>query len=173
MITLTAYWNDRDSRYRLECTEAIQANALRTVGQINNLVAMFEEETGLKRDSCTSGWRPKSVNDATANAGKSSNHLTANAGDVGDNSTGEVGDCDRAFAQWCVNNPGKLAECGLWMEDPRWCAKWNEKAQRWDYWVHLQTVPPKSGKRIYIPSITPPKAPALIGQKPIPAMVKV
>ena len=173
MITEPEYWKDRESRYRLECTGEIRDNGLKTITCINELVALFEAETGLKRDKCTSGWRPKSVNDATANAGKASNHLTAKAGDIFDNATEADGDYDRAFAQWCVNNPQRLAECGLWMEDPRWCAFWNEKTNRWDYWVHLQTVPPKSGVRIYIPSITKPKAPALEGQKPPPERIRV
>lgn len=153
MINLTGYWNDRDSRYRLECTEAIQQNALKTVEAINRILAIFEEEMLVSRDVCTSGWRPKSVNDATANAAKTSKHLTAEAGDIED--------ADRAFAQWCVKNADVLAECGLWMEDPRWTPTW----------VHLQRVPPKSGKRIYIPSNAQQKAPALEGQKPIPGRI--
>ena len=172
MITITGYWNDRDSRYRAECTEVIQQNARKTVEAINRLLTVFEDEMLISRDVCTSGWRPQSVNDATANAAKTSKHLTAEAGDVGDNATDAAGDYDRAFAQWCVKNTDILDECGLWMEDPRWCAKWNEKTQQWDYWVHLQRVPPKSGKRIYIPSNTPPKAPALEGQKSIPERIR-
>jgi len=153
MINLTSYWNDRDSRYRMECTGIIRDNAQKTVDAVNRAISIFEEEMLISRDVCTSGWRPQSVNDATANAGKNSNHLTANAADIGDP--------DRAFAQWCVNHPDVLAECGLWMEDPRWTPTW----------VHLQRVPPKSGKRIYIPSNAPPKAPALEGQKPIPTRI--
>src|SRR3989304_1380665 len=154
MITMVSYWNDRDSRYRSEGTKTTQKNARRTVEQINRLLAVFEEDTGIIRDACNSGWRPKSVNDATANASKNSKHLTAEAGDISDP--------DRALAQWCVKNTAVMVECGLWAEDFRWTPTW----------VHLQRIPPKSGKRIYIPSNTPPKAPALEGQKPLPERIR-
>ena len=154
MITMVAYWNDRGSRYRSECTEIIQQNARKTVEQINRLLAVFEEEMLVSRDVCNSGWRPKTVNDATANTSKFSKHLTADAADISDP--------DRALAQWCVKNTAVMVECGLWAEDFRWTPTW----------VHLQRIPPKSGKRIYIPSNTPPKAPALEGQKPLPERIR-
>src|SRR4030042_1235773 len=130
MIPMVAYWNDRESRYRAECTEVIQQNARKTVEAINRLLTVFEGEMLISRDVCTSGWRPKSVNDATANAAKTSKHLTAEAGDIADP--------DRALAQWCVKNTDVLAECGLWIEDPRWTPTW----------VHFQRIPPKTGRRI-------------------------
>lgn len=155
MIDLHSYWLDRDTKYRLECTGAIRDNALKTVAATRKLLTLAEAETGLVWDTVTSGWRPKSVNDATANAAKGSNHLLALAVDIGDP--------DRTLAQWCVSNPDKLAECGIWIEDPRFTATW----------LHAQIVQPKSGKRIYIPSTKPPTAPALIGQKPIPVGLKL
>lgn len=153
MITLTEYWHDRESRFRMECTGEIRANAQKTVDAANKLLVMAEVD-GIVRCHVSSGWRPQSVNDATKNAAKGSNHLIARAVDIVD--------ADRRLAQWCVSYPEHLAACGLWMEDPRWCATW----------VHLQTVPPKSGKRIYIPNTKPPSAPELLGQKPIPAVVR-
>lgn len=152
MITEHSYWMDRDSRYRLEWTDTIKWAGRATVVAVNKLLAMAEVD-GIVRDTVSSGWRPQSVNDATANAAKTSKHLTAEACDILDP--------DRKLAQWCVNNPNKLAECGVWMEDPRWTPTW----------AHLQCVPPKSGKRIYIPSSAPPKAPALEGQKPLPERI--
>lgn len=155
MLTLEQYWNRRDINYVNDFTQQIAQSGINTVNKINKLLQMFTDETGLVRDEFSSGWRPKTVNDATSNASKLSNHITADAGDVKDP--------DRAFAQWCVLNPEKLAECGLWMEDPRYTPTW----------AHLQTVPPKSGKRIYIPSTAKPKAPALQGQSPLPYSLKV
>jgi len=61
-----------------------------------------------------------------------------------------------------VKNTAVMVECGLWAEDFRWTPTW----------VHLQRIPPKSGKRIYIPSNSPPKAPALEGQKPLPERIR-
>lgn len=54
-------------------------------------------------------------------------------------------DVDRRFASWCMAHPERLVAYGLHMEDPRWTPTW----------VHLQDVPPKSGKVIYIPSAAP------------------
>lgn len=153
MISLAIYFGDRESRYRLECTDAIHENAILTVACINAVLALAEKE-GIIREIVSSGWRPQSVNDATKNAAKNSKHLVANAGDIADS--------DRKLAQWCVSNPNKLAECGVWIEDPRWTPTW----------VHFQRVPPDSGKRIYVPNRKPPSAPALIGQKPVPTQVK-
>lgn len=154
MITEHSYWMDRDTRYRLEWTNEIQENGRRIVVAINSLLLIAEADTDESWNEMSSGWRPKSVNAKVKNASPLSNHLTAHAGDVLDP--------DRILAQWCVNHPDKLAECGLWMEDPRWTPTW----------VHLQDVPPKSGKRIYVPNTKPPLAPALEGQKPIPAFIR-
>ncbi len=170
MITLIQYWMGRDSKYRGEWTEEIQANGAETVERVNKLLALAEAD-GIVRDVVASGWRPAAVNEATSNSAAFSKHLFAMAGDVGDNAHESA--CDRALAQWCIINKQKLVLCELWMEDPRWCAKWNEKIQRWDYWCHFQTVPPGSGKRIYIPSMKPPAAPALIGQDDLPFRVRV
>lgn len=153
MITEKDYWMGRDEKYASECTDTIKRNASDTCKCINKLLAIASTEAGIVRNKMSSGWRPKSVNDATANAGKYSTHITAEGGDVQD--------LDRALAAWCVINPEKLAECGLWMEDPRWTPTW----------CHFQRKPPLSGKRIYIPSTKPAIAPALYGQKPIPNMV--
>ena len=165
MITLDAYWMGRDKMYPQVWTGQVQRSGAETVGRSNMLLAAYFQGTGRILDRVSSGWRPKVVNDATSNAGKTSNHITAEAIDVTDH--------DRAFAAWCVLNPKKLEECGLWMEDPRWCAKFDEKTDATYYWVHLQTVPPNSGKRIYRPSMAAPLAPALPGQKPLPFQPKI
>lgn len=155
MITLDAYWMGRHKKYPQVWTGQVQRSGAETVGRCNMLLAAYFQGTGRILDRVSSGWRPKVVNDATSNAGKTSNHITAEAIDVTDP--------DRAFAAWCMLNPKKLEECGLWMEDPRWTPTW----------VHLQTVPPNSGKRIYRPSMAAPLAPALPGQKPLPFQPKI
>lgn len=60
-----------------------------------------------------------------------SRHLEGNAADVLDQ--------DGAFNQWCIDNQKLLAEVGLWCET------------RVGPWQHLQRVPPKSGRRFFIP----------------------
>lgn len=59
-------------------------------------------------------------------------------------------DPHREFASWCIEHFTVLAEHGLHMEDARWTPSW----------VHLQSVPPKSGKTVYIPSNAPALAAA-------------
>ena len=160
MLTIQQYWNGREVNYAKDFTPQVARAGIETVSRINKLLQMCFDETGLVRNELSSGWRPKTVNDATSNAAKASNHITGDAGDVKDP--------DRALAQWCVLNPDKLATCGLWMEDPRWTFSANG-----NHWLHLQTLPPKSGKRIYIPSTAKPKGPALQGQSPLPYSLKV
>src|SRR3990167_8931000 len=138
MITLRTYWMGRDATHAEELTDEINRNARITVDKANELL----ERAGRSDiDQVASGWRPASVNDATQNAARSSRHLTAEAVDLPDT--------DRILAGWCVDNLDSLKEIGLWMEDPRWTPTW----------VHLQVVPPKSGKLVYIPSSAPAKDP--------------
>lgn len=75
---------------------------------------------------------------------KDSNHKQGRAVDIYDPR--------RQFASWCLAHPKELEKRGLHMEDPRWTPTW----------VHLQDVPPGSGKLVYIPSM----APALAGNPP-------
>ena len=140
MINDSAYWMGRDVKYASELTGEIEENAKELIGRVNNLLAsllMGEREV-------RSGWRPQGVNDATKNAAASSKHITGQAVDLADN--------DRSLAKAIMLDPEALETFGLWMEDTRWTLTW----------VHLQSVPPKSGKRIYIPNSSPPIAPPVI-----------
>lgn len=62
-----------------------------------------------------------------------SSHLTGKAADIED--------ADGKLKAWILKNENKLAELGLYMEHPDYC----------NGWAHLQSVPPKSGKRFFIP----------------------
>src|SRR3990167_10710309 len=141
MITLRTYWMGRDATHAEELTDEINRNARITVDKANELL----ERAGRSDiDQVASGWRPASVNDVTQNAARSSRHLTAEAVDLPD--------LDRTLAGWIVDNLDVLKEIGLWVEDFRWT--WSENG---NHWVHLQIVPPKSGKLVFIPNSTPPK----------------
>lgn len=141
-LNLQDYWMGRDRKFAGELTDAIKANAADTVSRIEHLVDLYCADTSEPRPAVwASGWRPKGVNARTSNAALRSRHITAQAGDVRD--------IKRRFARWCYASQAQLAECGLWMEDPRWTPTW----------VHLQTVPPGSGRRVYIPSTKPPLVP--------------
>ena len=138
MISLEAFWKGRDVQYAGELTDEIRGNAALTVGKVNELL----EIAGFKHVSeVNSGWRSQSVNDATANAGARSKHLSGEAVDIPDPY--------RDLASWCVDNLEMLEGLQLWMEDPRWTPTW----------VHLQTVPPRSGRRVFIPSTASPADP--------------
>ena len=128
----------RDATHAEELTDAIQRNAIITVGRANELL----ERANLKSISeVVSGWRPTGINSITANAAQSSRHLTGEAIDIADP--------DRTLATWIADNLDVLREVGLWCEDFRWTPTW----------VHLQVVPPKSGKTVFIPSAKPPLDP--------------
>ena len=134
MITLEAFYMGRDKTHADELTPEIEANAQFTVDKVNE----FLEVAGFKSVSeVASGWRPSGINASTANAAKNSKHLSGQACDIRDG--------DRTLASYCADNLDALEQVGLWCEDFRWTPNW----------VHFQTVPPKSGKRIFIPSTAP------------------
>lgn len=64
---------------------------------------------------------------------KKSNHLTGCACDIIDS--------DGKLADYIMTNPELLEECDLYVENP-------EKTKGW---VHLASVPPKSGNRVFKP----------------------
>lgn len=156
MISLADYFMGRDAKYASELTPEIRFNAETLVGKVNNLLASAEIDGVMPgRDRATgtavaSGWRPQAVNERTANAASGSKHLTGLAVDLQD--TG-----DRRLAKWCLANEDALKAFGLWMERPQWTGGV-------DPWVHLQSVPPGSGKRCFVPSQSPPLAAALPGE---------
>lgn len=154
MITVSQYWMGRDVAYASELTFEIERNAEITVGRINLALSLFKVDTGIDLDECASGWRPGAVNAGTPGASKGSKHMTAEAGDVRDTA-------NRDFARWCLKNLSKLEAIGLWLEDPR--HTWHAAAGGRP-WVHLQTVPPRSGSRVYLASSAPATAPLLVEQ---------
>lgn len=121
------YWKGRDKAYAAELTDDIRQNAARTIA----LVSALLDECGSQLQ-VTSGWRPASINKAAGGA-KLSKHMTGHACDLAD----PKGD----FGRWCLSNPDVLQRIGLWAEHPDYT----------DGWVHLQTIPPKSGRRFFRP----------------------
>lgn len=72
-----------------------------------------------------------------------SKHLSGQACDFADNS--------QALLDFILNNKALLISCGFWVEHPAWTV--TPSGSRW---IHLQTVPPASGKRFFIPNNSPP-----------------
>ena len=138
MITLEQYWMGRDVEYAADLTQEIRANAQVTVDRVNTLL---ERANAGSTHTVRSGWRPWTLNAATPGASTTSKHLSGSAVDIADN--------DRYLADWCAANQVDLVVAELWCEDFRYTPTW----------VHFQIVPPKSGKRIYIPSLSKPLDP--------------
>jgi len=128
MITLAQYYMGRDQVYGELLTRPLQQNALETVEKVNQLLLAFGENRKVN-----SGWRPPAVNTNTPGAALRSKHMTCQACDLED----IEGDLD----EWCMDHLEVLSGIGLWMEHPA-----STKG-----WCHVQTVPPRSGKRVFYP----------------------
>jgi hypothetical protein len=53
----------------------------------------------------------------------------------------DLADPDGDLDEWCLEHPDMLELYGLWQEHP----------SATKGWAHLQSVPPKSGKRCFYP----------------------
>lgn len=122
-------------------TPELERNALRTVELANKLLTQAatygvsipdNPNTG---SQVSSGWRPAAVNSNTPNAAPNSKHMTGQAIDIYD----PDGDLD----DWLATGEGlaALEAIGLWIEHPS-CSKG---------WTHCQTIPPRSGRRVFFP----------------------
>lgn len=134
MITEQGFWKGRDVQYAKELTPQIRANAKVTIERANRLLAMFYAAvSGAVRRDATSGWRPAVVNANTKGASPTSKHMTGEAVDVEDAS--------QALDKWLMTPAGQqaLVMCELWLEHP----------ESTPTWCHLQTVPPRSGNRVF------------------------
>lgn len=138
MIALHDYYQGRDSRFRGELTLEIQHNAAETVRRVNLLLAEMAldglmPEANADGSLVNSGWRPAAVNVGVPGAAVRSKHMTAQACDLFD----PEGELD----VWCLKNQWRLDAIGLWLEHPAATKGW----------CHVQTVPPRSGKRVFYP----------------------
>lgn len=124
-ITLADYFGSHD---KSKLTPDNYVNASTTVVRANTLLERFGEDRIVN-----SGWRPAEYNAGVPNASQTSKHITCQAIDLAD----PEGDLD----EWCFDHPEVLVEIGLWQEHPA----------ATPHWVHIQVVPPKSGKRVFYP----------------------
>jgi len=135
-ITLTDYWMGRDSKYRGDWTPEIRANATDLLARVNALIGLAGltiEVSPITGTPVASGWRPPALNASTPRAAPRSKHMTGQAIDLYD----PEGDLD----DWCMAHPDRLAAAGLWMEHP----------SATKGWCHLQSLPPRSGNRVFYP----------------------
>lgn len=140
-ITLDDYWMGRDRTHGLMLSTTMRENARRTVDLVNRLLYRAEQ-AGVVLDVMhpvtgslvSSGWRPPEINAATAGAALNSLHLTCEAVDIFD----PDGDLD----EWLYSDGRPaLEQIGLWVEHPSATRRWS----------HLQTKPPRSGRRFFYP----------------------
>lgn len=127
MITIRDYFMGREGLIPKGQEEEIFGNARITVARASELLSAFGEDRKV-----TSGYRPASINKAQGGA-PNSLHMYALAVDLSDP--------DRRLGAWCLANPKRLEEIGLWVES----------LTSTPGWVHVQCRPPKSGKRFFIP----------------------
>ena len=127
MITVDEYIGQHLAGHESELTDEIRANAEILCWRANQLIAAFGEDRELR-----SGWRPSSVNHRVGGAMRS-RHMTGHAVDIEDD--------DGLLDAFCRQNIGLLEQLELWLEDgaatPTWC--------------HVQCVPPRSGRRFFMP----------------------
>ena len=128
MITLSDYFMGRDRSHAHELSEALCANASLTIERGNRLLAR-----AALPGIVTSGWRPQAINAAIPNASPRSKHLSCQAIDLDDP--------QGALDAFCLCNLPLLEEIGLWLEHP----------EATPGWCHLQVVPPRSGRRVFMP----------------------
>lgn len=138
MITLAQYWMGRDALYPTAMSPAIARSALTTIDLANRLLTLAKGAGILVHDTpewgaVASGWRPPAVNAVTKGAAVMSKHMTGEAIDLFDP--------DGSLDRWLMLNQKVLKDLGLWLEHPdatpRWC--------------HVQTIPPHSGNRVFVP----------------------
>lgn len=128
MITRDDYFQGRDKQFPGEWTVEVESNAQEVVRRVNALLEVFGQSRAVN-----SGWRPAAINGATPGAAQFSRHMTAQACDLRD----PHGDLD----EWCLDHIDILETLGLYLEHP----------SATKGWCHVQTVPPRSGKRVFYP----------------------
>jgi len=126
MITLEDYFG-RVSHVA-DPSEDVEFNARELLLRVNTLLASL----GLKT-TVNSGWRPPAYNATIPNAAPNSKHMTGQAIDLAD-PEGELDDV-------LFKDPTNLINHELWMEHPLATKGW----------CHLQSIPPRSGNRIFFP----------------------
>lgn len=64
-------------------------------------------------------------------------------------------DTDGSLGQYCLDNLHVLEACGLYLESPAYTVTYDADGTA-HRWVHLQSFPPRSGKRVFQPYPGPP-----------------
>ncbi len=136
MITVDEYFQGRRQTYAAELTPQIEANAVVIVKRAVALLdAFYAAIPGAAPRHVNSGWRPPTLNQRIPGAAQKSLHMTAEAIDLSDD--------DGALDDW-INSPNGelvLQRLELWAENWRYTSRW----------THVQSRPPRSGRRFFTP----------------------
>lgn len=116
-----------------EPSDEVRENAAELLARVNALLADLAGVEAAESPQVNSGWRPAAYNATVPNAAVKSKHITGHAIDLAD----PDGDLD----EFLIDNPQALARHGLWLEHPLATKGW----------CHLQSVPPRSGNRVFYP----------------------
>lgn len=105
----------------------VESNLGVLLDRVNRIRALYDKPMFV-----SSGYRPGHYNKDAGGAANSP-HLECQAVDFHDK--------DRKLTDWILSNVQVLEECDLYMEDPGHTPSW----------VHLQSRPTRSGRRVFIP----------------------
>lgn len=141
MITLAHYFRDFERTHGLRLGTDLRAKAARTIDLADRLLVLAKsagvtlEQVPGTDSIVISGWRPADYNATVPNAKPRSLHITCEAIDLYD----PDGDLD----EWLITPAGQrvLTDLVLWHEHPA----------ATKCWAHLQTKPPRSGRRTFYP----------------------
>lgn len=135
IITRDNYLKLRDITYHQEWNKKLEKTMNATIKKINN----YLKEINFLNVEVVSGWRPAKMNDSIKNAATQSKHITCEAVDLLDMKP-------YPLMNAILNNLLAAELHGVYFEDFSYTPNW----------VHIQVVPPKSGRRVFIPNSNPP-----------------
>lgn len=128
-LTLDQYLMGREKESPI--TNGMREDAIELLKRVNALLAEFYKQVPkAKKRIITSGYRTAKVN-AQVGGAKKSNHMLCRAVDLSDP--------DQVLDNWLTDEI--LEKFDLYREDP----------SATKTWVHLQSCPPKSKKRTFLP----------------------
>ena len=122
----------RDKLYPKEYNETIKLNAIGLLKYVNDLIYQLGIDPVV-----TSGFRPPSYNKTVKGAAKKSNHQYGLAIDLSDPKK----ELAKMICGEDFDDINILREFNLYAEHPNYTKNW----------LHIQSVPPQSGKRIFKP----------------------
>lgn len=125
---LTSSEKHPDREKSPECVPGVRINAADLAERVSKLLGALN----VTKCAVSSGFRTPGANKA-ANGAKQSAHMTGQAVDLEDK--------DGSLGRALTANPGLLDQFDLYIENPYYTAGW----------VHLQSRPTLSGRRIFTP----------------------